>query len=213
MRPWHLAAAVALVALPSAPQARKKRGPPEQIAFFDAAQVEKAFQGTWQFGNNRLVVAGKTVTDIEKDGTKHAFTLLAVHPGRVSFATPDGGATHYAFAVQGDKVHLYTGRAGLKRGDLYVVADTLFGGGVTVFDAKAKTCTTTPFNFGRWDRSEKTECSLGKKDGHPVFNYALPDTFKKGPDGKPTLKRKFIYIVGDALLEEADGSTALKKLP
>ena len=176
---------------------------------FDPAAELKALEGTWEVKDSlsktsTWEISGNKLKRISGDQVEEG-TVEVPYPGKVAFVQQKGGGTekaYYGFTRNGDDVYIGLGKAGVKKGDRYMLAvdGLLVMQGVPEGTAKTAACKfyeRDMFKDGFKDEAVEVKCEVKAEGDKQVLAYQTPDRFKKGEmrEGKVT-------IMGEALMDQ-----------
>ncbi len=146
-------------------------------------------KSTWEITGNKVK---RTSGDKVEEGT-----LKVPYPGKVAFMQQKGGGTetsYYGFTRSGDEVYIGLGKAGVKRGERYMLA---VDGLLIMQGAACKYYERDMFKDGFKKDGVAVKCEIKQEGDKQVLAYETPDRFKKGE-----MRSGTVNIQGEALLDD-----------
>lgn len=166
------------------------------LATWKPAEELQKIQGSITVDGSKWVVNGDKVTITSNTTTKEA-TLDLSEPCQLKVVQDLGGGAFssdiYGYARNGEDIYIGSGTAGIKFGDIYMVGKD----GAVVFDGTVCNYFAEQLGMKGFKAPIEVEGGLTDKEGKKYFNFALPDSFRKGEFRKYSLE-----VVGTALLDE-----------
>jgi hypothetical protein len=168
---------------------------------FDPAAELKALEGTWEVKDSlsktsTWEISGNKLKRISGDQVEEG-TIEVPYPGKVAFVQQKGGGTekaYYGFTRNGGDVFIGLGKAGVKKGDRYMLA---VDGLLVMQGATCKYYERDMFKDGFKDEAVEVKCEVKQEGDKQVLAYETPDRFKKGEMQAGTMK-----IMGEALVDD-----------
>ena len=177
---------------------------------FDPAGELKALEGTWEVKDSlsktsTWEISGSKLKRISGDQVEEG-TIEVPYPGKVAFVQQKGGGTekaYYGFTRNGDDVYIGLGKAGVKKGDRYMLA---VDGLLVMQGAACKYYERDMFKDGFKDEAVDVKCEVKQEGEKQVLAYETPDRFKKGE-----MRAGTVTIMGEALMDQQmSGNKATK---
>jgi hypothetical protein len=168
---------------------------------FDPAAELKALEGTWEVRDSLSAkstweVTGNKVKRTSGDKVEEG-TLEVSYPGKVAFVQQKGGGTeksYYGFTRTGDDVYIGLGKAGVKKGERYMLA---VDGLLIMQGAACKYYERDMFKDGFKKDAIDVKCEIKQEGDKQVLAYETPDRFKKGE-----MSPGQVNVQGEALLDD-----------
>jgi hypothetical protein len=186
---------------------------------FDPAAELKALEGTWEVKDSlsktsTWQISGNKLKRISGDQVEEG-TIEVPYPGKVAFVQQKGGGTekaYYGFTRNGDEVYIGLGKAGVKKGERYMLAvDGLLvmqgaPEGTAKTAAACKYYERDMFKDGFKKDAVEVKCEVKQEGEKQVLAYETPDRFKKGE-----MRAGTVTIMGEALVDhQMAGNKATK---
>lgn len=177
---------------------------------FDPAAELKALEGTWEVKDSlsktsTWEISGNKLKRISGDQVEEG-TIEVPYPGKVAFVQQKGGGTekaYYGFTRNGEDVYIGLGKAGVKKGDRYMLA---VDGLLVMQDKTCKYYERDMFKDGFKDEAVDVKCEIKQEGDKQVLAYETPDRFKKGE-----MRAGTVTIMGEALMDQQmSGNKAAK---
>ena len=178
---------------------------------FNPAAELKALEGTWEVRDS---LSAKSTWEVSGDKIKRTSgdkveegTLEVPYPGKVAFVQQKGGGTeksYYGFTRTGDEVYIGLGKAGVKKGERYMLA---VDGLLVMQGAACKYYERDMFKDGFKKDAIEVKCEIKQEGDKQVLAYETPDRFKKGE-----MRSGTVNIKGDALLDDQMSSNQATKV-
>ena len=168
---------------------------------FDPAAELKALEGTWEV---RDTLSKKATWEITGNKLKRTLgdkveegTIEVPCPGKVAFVQKKGGGTeksYYGFTRSGGDVYIGLGKAGVKKGERYMLA---VDGLLVMQGAACKYYERDMFKDGFKPDAVEVKCEIKQEGEKHILAYETPDPYKQGE-----MRSGTVSIQGEALMDD-----------